>query len=111
MLVQCLRGFSNLGLPLKHPFEALHYLQGALSILQAVRDRHGLAEALDLLGVTSWLSGALLQSAAYYRQTVELFREMDNRQGLVSRLASLLLCGGAHQAAPLVSVATSVTGV
>jgi tetratricopeptide (TPR) repeat protein len=95
----------------EQPLAALHYHQEALTIFQEVHDQHGVAETLDLLGMVSWLSGDLLQSAAYYRQVVELFREMDNREGLVSSLATLLMCGGAYPTATLVTGGTSLAEV
>src|SRR5207248_3914324 len=85
--------------------------QEALAIFQQVQDQHGVAETLDLLGMVGSLSGDPVQSAAYYWQVVELFQEMDNREGLVSSLATLLLCGDTYFSATLVTVATSVTEV
>ena len=82
-----------------------------LTVFQEVQDQHGVAETLDLLGVASYLSGDLVQSVAYYRQVVTLFREMDNRQGLVSSLATLLLCGDSYDSTTLATVTTSAAEV
>src|SRR5207244_4247248 len=111
LLAHSLNRLGNWHANVEQPLEALHYHQEALTIFQEVQDQHGVAETLDLLGMTSSVGGDLVQSAAYYRQVVALFREMDNRQGLVSSLATLLLCGDTYFSATLVPVATSVTEV
>ncbi len=95
----------------EQPLEALRCHQEALTVFQEVQDQHGVAETLDLLGVASYLSGDLVQSVAYYWQVVTLFREMDNRQGLVSSLATLLLCGDSYDSTTLATVTTSVAEV
>jgi predicted ATPase/DNA-binding CsgD family transcriptional regulator len=111
LLAHSLNRLGNWYVNVEQPLEALHYHQEALTIFQEVHDQHGVAETLDLLGMTSYIRGDLVQSAAYYRHVVELFREMDNREGLVSSLATLLMCGGSYEAQTLVTVATSVNEV
>ncbi len=111
LLAYSLNRLGNWHANVEQPLEALRYHQEALTVFQGVQDQHGVAETLDLLGMTSFLSGDLVQSATYYQQVVALFGEMDNRQGLVSSLATLLLCGDAYPATTLVPVATSVTEV
>jgi DNA-binding CsgD family transcriptional regulator len=111
LLAHSLNRLGNWHANVEQPIEALRYHQEALTVFQQAHDQHGIAETLDLLAVASLFGGDLVQSAAYYRQVVTLFREMDNRQGLVSSLATLLFCGGTYLSATLVPVATSVTEV
>lgn len=111
LLAHSLNRLGNWHANVEQPLEALHCHQEALTIFQEVHDQHGVAETLDLLGMVGSLSGDMVQSAAYYWQVVELFRVMDNREGLVSSLATLLLCGDTYFSAMLVTVATSVTEV
>jgi len=111
LLAHSLNRLGNWHANVEQPLEALHYHQEALTVFQQVQDQHGVAETLDLLAVPSWFSGDLVQTAAYCQQSVTLFGEMDNRQGLVSSLASLLLCGDTYFSATLVTVATSLAEV
>jgi DNA-binding CsgD family transcriptional regulator len=62
-----------------------------------LRNRRGLAETLELLGVASLLSGDLLQSAVYNQQAIVLLRELDDRQRLISSLVTLMMCAGHYQ--------------
>jgi DNA-binding CsgD family transcriptional regulator/Flp pilus assembly protein TadD len=111
LLAHSLNRLGNWHANVEQPLEALNCHQEALTIFQEVHDQHGVAETLDLLGMVGSLSGDMVQSAAYYWQVVELFRVMDNREGLVSSLATLLLCGDTYFSATLVTVAASVTEV
>jgi DNA-binding CsgD family transcriptional regulator/predicted negative regulator of RcsB-dependent stress response len=111
LLAHSLNRLGNWHANVEQLLEALRCHQEALTIFQEAQDQHGVAETLDLLAVPSWFIGDLVQTAAYCRQAVALFREMDNRQGLVSSLASLLLCGDTYFSTTLVPVATSVTEV
>ncbi len=111
LLAHSLNRLGNWYANVEQPLEALHYHQEALTIFQEVHDQHGVAETLDLLGMANFIGGDLVQSAAYCRQVIELFREMDNRQGLVSSLATLLCCGDIYAAATQVAAATSLTEV
>ncbi len=91
--------------------EALRYHREALTIFQELHDQHGIAEALDLLGMTSYLGGDLVQGTAYYEQAIALFRELDDRHGLTSSLATLALRGPTYQTDAMVSAATSLAEV
>src|SRR6266852_2627048 len=60
-----LNRLGNWHLNVEQPLEALRYHQEALTMFQQVHDRHGLAETLDLLGMTSYLGGDLLRGTTY----------------------------------------------
>jgi DNA-binding CsgD family transcriptional regulator/tetratricopeptide (TPR) repeat protein len=82
---------GNWHLNVEQPGEALRYHKEALSIFEKLNDSHGIAETLDLLGMTSYLGGDLIQGTVYYEQAIALFKELDNRQGLTSSLATLTM--------------------
>jgi DNA-binding CsgD family transcriptional regulator/tetratricopeptide (TPR) repeat protein len=84
---------GNWHLNVEQPGEALRYHKEALSIFEQLNDEHGIAETLDLMGMTSYLGGDLIQGTTYYKQAIELFRKTGNRQGLASGLATLPMRG------------------
>lgn len=86
--------------------EALRYHQEALAIFQQLSDSNGIAETLDLLGMTSYLGGDLIGGTVYYRQAVALFRELGDKAGLTSSLATLSLRGPSYQTDSLVAAAS-----
>jgi DNA-binding CsgD family transcriptional regulator/tetratricopeptide (TPR) repeat protein len=65
--------------------QALEYQQQALELLESLGDRRGVADTLNLLGMTSAFVDSE-QSAAYYGRAIPLMREFDDRQGLVTDL-------------------------
>lgn len=88
---------GNWHLNVEQPAEAHWYHQEALGIFEKLDDPNGIAETLDLLGMTSYLSGNLIRGTEYYRRAVALFRESDNRRGLVSSLVTLTMRGPTYQ--------------
>ncbi|MGZ3611038.1 MAG: helix-turn-helix transcriptional regulator [Ktedonobacteraceae bacterium] len=111
MLAHSLNRLGNWYLNLEHPNEALEHHQKALTIFEALHNKHGIAETLDLLGMTSYLGCDLTQGTIYYKQAVALFRELDDRQGLTSSLATLTMRGPTYQTDTMVSAATSLADV
>jgi DNA-binding CsgD family transcriptional regulator len=93
MLARSLNRVGNWHLNVEEPLEALRCHQEALAIFQQLKDSHGIAETLDLLGMASYLGGDLVQGTRYCEQAVTLFRQLDDRVGLTSSLASLTLRG------------------
>jgi DNA-binding NarL/FixJ family response regulator len=61
-------------------------------MFRGLNDRRGIAETLDLLAVNTYLSGDLMQSAAYCEQAIPMFRELDSRQLLASNLMLRMMC-------------------
>jgi DNA-binding CsgD family transcriptional regulator/tetratricopeptide (TPR) repeat protein len=76
------------------PRDGQRYHQEALTIFDALGDRHGRAATLDLLAIAACVGGDLVQMVVSYRQAVELFEELDERRSLVSCLATLAAGGG-----------------
>jgi tetratricopeptide (TPR) repeat protein len=106
-----LNRMGNWLLNVEQPLEAVRYHREALTIFQELHDQHGLSETLDLLGMTSYLGGDLVQGTAYYKQAIALFRELDDRHGLTSSLATMTLRGPTYQTDTMVSAATSIAEV
>ena len=106
-----LNRMGNWHLNIEQPLEALRYHREALTIFHELHDQHGIAETLDLLGMTSYLGGDLVQGTVYYEQAIALFRELDDRNGLTSSLATLALCGATYQTNTMVSASTNLAEV
>ncbi len=104
-LAHSLNRLGNWHLNAEQPHEALRCHEEALATFQGLHDRSGKASTLDLLGMASYLSGDLPQSAAYYEQAIALLRELDERERLPNSLATLMLCGGNYQTETLVPAA------
>jgi tetratricopeptide (TPR) repeat protein len=96
-LAHTLNHLGNWHLNVEQPHEALCCHQEALATFQALSNRRGKASTLDFLGMASLLSGDLMQSAVYNQQAIVLFRELDDRQRLISSLVTLMLCGGHYR--------------
>jgi DNA-binding CsgD family transcriptional regulator len=65
--------------------QALDYQRQALEVLESSGDRRGVADTLNLLGMTSAFVDPE-QSFAYYARAIPLLREFDDRHGLVTAL-------------------------
>ncbi len=109
------RSLNRLGnwyLNVERPQEALTHHREALNIFQELGDGPGIAETLDLLGMTSYLGGDLERGTEYYRQAIVLFRQLDDRRGLTSSMATLTMRGITYQTdtmIPAVAHASEVT--
>jgi tetratricopeptide (TPR) repeat protein len=71
---------------------AMH--QEALSIFEAAGDKTGIADTLDLLGMTCYLAGRFGLSAEYETRAIALSREMDDKARLLTSLTALAVNGG-----------------
>ena len=77
--------------------QARRLSEEALAICRAADDRAGVAETLDLLGMTGVMGGELAMSADYYRQAVPFLEELGDRRTLTSTLSTLPLTSGTLQ--------------
>ena len=93
LYARSLNRIGNWYLNVEQPGEAFRYHREALHIFEQLNDSHGIAETLDLLGMTSYLGGDLIQGTVYYTQAVARFRETGNQEGLTSSLATLVMRG------------------
>jgi DNA-binding CsgD family transcriptional regulator/tetratricopeptide (TPR) repeat protein len=94
---------GNWHLNINQPRDALNRHIEALHIFQTMNDRPGIAETLDLLGMASYIGGDLIGGTDYYKRAVALFREIDDRQGLASSLATLTMRGGTYQSSTVIT--------
>jgi DNA-binding CsgD family transcriptional regulator len=76
-----------------HVRQALAYQQQALEVLESLGDRRGVADTLNLLGMTSAFVDSE-QSAAYYDRAILLAREFENHQDVVTALVMRVLASG-----------------
>jgi DNA-binding CsgD family transcriptional regulator len=76
-----------------HVRQALAYEQQALELLESLDDPRGVADTLNLLGMTCAFVDSE-QSAAYYSQAIPLMRELDDRQGLLTDLVMRTIVTG-----------------
>ena len=58
----------------------------ALEIYQVQGDQAGTAESFDFLGMVNITLGDFVESDYYYKQSIKLFRELNDKRGLVSSL-------------------------
>jgi DNA-binding NarL/FixJ family response regulator len=73
--------------------QALADQQEALAVLESIGDRRGVADTLNLLGMTSAFVDPE-RSADYYTRAIPLSRELDKRQDLVTALVMRVLASG-----------------
>ncbi len=96
LLVRSLNRVGNWRLNAERPEQALVLHQEALAAAEAARDPRGLAETLDLLGMTCNILGDPRRSSAYYARAITLFRDLDDQQGLVNSLIIQALQAGSY---------------
>lgn len=96
MIARSLNRVGNWHLNVAGPDAALGFHHEALGIFEATHERRGLAETLDLLGMTYNIHGDPRQSSESYARAIALFRELDDRQGLVNSLVIQLLQSGSY---------------
>lgn len=87
---------------LDRPREAMAAHQEALSNFERLEDRRGIAETTDLLAMANWIGGDMSKATTLYHQAVSIFRETNDRQGLISSLATLALRSGKYKTETLV---------
>jgi tetratricopeptide (TPR) repeat protein len=93
------RSYNRLGnwhLNEERPLEAARCHDQALTIFQSIHDEDGIAETLDLLGMSSMLGGEMPRAARYYQEAIELNQRLGNQLALANVLGSQLLaaaCG------------------
>ena len=109
VLAHSLNHLGNWQLNTEHPLEALQQHEEALVLFEQVNDQPGVADTIDLLGMASYLSGNLVQGTRYFERAVTLYRELENRQGLSSSLATLMISGATYQTETMVPAATTLT--
>lgn len=90
----------------ERPWEGLECHREALAIFEEAGDLAAVAGTLDLLGMASLSAGDLPQSYLYYLRAMDLFRDLNNKIGLTSSLATLTSHGGAYHSDASVAALT-----
>jgi DNA-binding NarL/FixJ family response regulator/Tfp pilus assembly protein PilF len=67
--------------------EGLHAHHAALRLFEEQHDIQGMAESLDLLGITYGMCGDRVKAVEQLGQAIALFRQLDNTPSLISSLA------------------------
>ena len=78
--------------------EGLQAHREALALFETIADTQGMAETLDLLGQAHGLHNDLIASVKEFGQAIDLFRALNNTQGLVSSLTSRAVYAGPNLA-------------
>jgi DNA-binding CsgD family transcriptional regulator len=89
------------------PFEGLEHHQEALSLYERAEDMRGIAETLDLLGVTAFMSGDIVLGWHYLGRAIAFSRATGNRAQLATNLLTASIRGGAFLTDTMVLVAVA----
>ena len=89
--------------------DGLRYHREALTIFQGLSHRPGLAQTYDLPRDGLLIGCDLGQAATHLQQAAALLQNLNERQGLVSTLASLALCGGMYLSETAVSAPLTIS--
>lgn len=94
-LAHSLNRMGNWYVNVERPLEARQQIVQALTIFRKLEDRRGIAQTLDLLGMTNSIAGDMKQGIACFREAITLFRELNEQVDMVSSMTSLALgCAG-----------------
>ncbi|HMM43487.1 MAG TPA: LuxR C-terminal-related transcriptional regulator, partial [Thermomicrobiales bacterium] len=88
--------------------EAEASLRLALPIFEAAGDRRGTAETLDLLGIVADIGGNVAEMCRSLERARDLYRDLDDRRGLSSVLATIT-CAAGHPVFETVVIPTGFT--
>jgi DNA-binding CsgD family transcriptional regulator len=88
LLAHSLNRLGNWQLNTGAAADSLQTHHEALEIVQAQQDKPGMAETLDLVGMATTLYGDVPMGTEHYAHAIELFREIDQIQGLASALSA-----------------------
>ncbi len=107
-LAHSLNRVGNWYINVERPEEARRRHHEALAIFQELEDRRGIAQTLDLLGMTNLLGGDFIQGTRCLREAIALFRELDERVDMASSLTSVALGSAEYQATTAVLAANNL---
>ncbi len=93
-IAHSLNRLGNWHVNIGEPQIARQYHSDARSIFERQKNDRGLAETIDLLGLSYYLSGDFMSAEASFRESVEMFEDLGDSRGLSSSLAMLAITGG-----------------
>jgi tetratricopeptide (TPR) repeat protein len=91
LVAHSLNRVGNWHMNIARPFDAEQYHLQALAIFREQDERGGMAETLDLLGMTMSNAADMVKSQHYYHEAVDLLRVEGDRQHLSSALAAMTI--------------------
>ncbi|HEY7849235.1 MAG TPA: AAA family ATPase [Ktedonobacterales bacterium] len=108
-IAHSLNSLGNWLLNVDETVEARRHHEEALAVFEALDDQHGIAETLDYLGMTLFLSGDLHGGTRAYARGIPLMRALDERKLLSSALATMPLRGMTWQTDVMAPAAENLT--
>ena len=112
LIARSLNRVANWHVNLEQPAPALRGHEEALALFERLDNARGVAETVDLLGMTHYIAGDLVQSANYLERAVVLHDANGDRRGLAGALALLCLCDGSvHSSCTAFGRATTTADV
>jgi tetratricopeptide (TPR) repeat protein len=94
LLARALNRVGNWLVNIGRTAEGLALHRQALALLEPAGDRAGIAETVDLLGMSSGLHGDVIEAVEWLARATENFGELGDRVGQVSSLATSVSFGG-----------------
>ncbi len=73
------------------PLAALDCHREALACFETLDDQRGIAATLDLLASTNFFCGQFSEAVAFYERAIQVLRQLNDHQTLISSLANLVL--------------------
>jgi DNA-binding CsgD family transcriptional regulator len=92
LVAHSLNRVGNWHLNVEQPVEAVRDHEEALRTFERLDDVGGIAETVDLLGMTWYLGADMRRSRAYYERSLLLFEQLHDNQGYTSSLSTLSVC-------------------
>ena len=96
LVARSLNRVGNWHVNREQPRTARKLHQEALALFQRLDDPHGQAETLDLLGLTTQMTGDFVAGFGFLRQAAGLFEALEDRRGLASSLVQMGECGASY---------------
>lgn len=93
-LAHTLNRLGNWHMMTDEPGRSIECHQQALAIFEASHDKRGMATTLDLLGISNFTGGDMVNGARHYERAIQLWRDLGERQWLISSLATYATRGG-----------------
>ncbi len=94
LIARSLNRIANWHVNLEQPAPARRIYEEALAIFERLDDKRGIAETVDLLAMTHFISGDIALSAMHYERSVILHEQLGDARRVSTAIALLQLCAG-----------------
>ncbi len=78
------------------PTEAIEYHAKALGIFEELHDQRGVAQSLELLGISCYVSADLIQGKAHCERAAQLYSQLNDPPGLLHSTMHAMLPGNSE---------------